>query len=207
MQEETQVSEQDTEALQNYQAAQLRHERSYLLHSMGEHALALRRYQAALDINPQDTCALYGLGNVFYFFREYALALQRYQAIIDIDPRHTYALHGSGHAFYRLGRHAEARQSFLAGLAINEDRPSVAKRDFQEITGISYEAYKGEKEVLHAHLSKAICTLGIFSNSEQKNMLDLVLSYADPLEGDTESKRSLPNLPDLPKKNTCCVVL
>ena len=92
----------------------------------GRLAEAVRRFAAAVTVNPQYLEAQLALADTFTDMGRHADALRAYDRALAIDPRAAPAALGASVALLELGRHEEARARLRDGAATYPDRPEFA---------------------------------------------------------------------------------
>lgn len=78
-------------------------------------------YREILEVNPESSRALSGMGEVMLTRESYTEAKDYFQEAIDIDPDNAAAYLGQAKAFQALGQVDEAVQTFESALAGNPD--------------------------------------------------------------------------------------
>ncbi len=71
---------------------------------------ALRYYQEALDVEPNNILALQWLASIYLDINESELARQNFEEVIDLDPLNLLALTGLANAYSALGRYEDGRE-------------------------------------------------------------------------------------------------
>jgi len=74
--------------------------------------MTILQYQKVICINPENTFALNGIGNVFLKTKEYDSAILQYDRSLLIDPDNINALQGKGQALVSLGENKLASQLY-----------------------------------------------------------------------------------------------
>jgi tetratricopeptide (TPR) repeat protein len=107
---------------------------------------ALAFYHKAIDLIPEYTNALVGLGNIyFYVLEDYAQAMRYYDSALNRDPSNTAALFGKSLVLQQLGEYSESNAALDRVLA-----STVARNKW--IDGVSYaQYYQGEGNYLKAY--------------------------------------------------------
>ena len=83
-------------------------------------------FRRALDVDPHNPYALYGLGNCHRWNRRYQQAIDVWQVILE-DSEGTQALHTRmGDAYYHIGRKQEAAESYRRSISFGRDPFSMA---------------------------------------------------------------------------------
>ena len=80
---------------------------------------AIRAYQKALSLDPDNPVVMKNLGDVFYLKKEYAQAAEICQKALKSSPRFHQARSTLGLAYYRLGKYREALEEFEIVLKTN----------------------------------------------------------------------------------------
>ncbi len=119
---------------------------------LGEDAFQKRRYNAArayfrkaLELIPEYTRSLNGIGNVYSFaLEDYEKAIEYYDAVLKIYPMNTAALFGKGAALHHLGRFGESISILDAML-----RTDLWRRGYTDARTVQY--YQGEGRHLLAY--------------------------------------------------------
>lgn len=90
----------------------------------GSFQQAREQYQAALELDPNETAALLGLGDVLLRQRDPRAAAERFRRAIGLEPRNPDAYARLGEAYYNLGDLQAALSEWERGLAL---RPGDAR--------------------------------------------------------------------------------
>jgi YaiO family outer membrane protein len=91
----------------------------------GDHARALREFQALAAANPDDIAARIWVARLHDWMGHPERAIDVYQSIIATEPQNVDALVGLGSALTRVGRLADASDALNRAEAIAADRPAV----------------------------------------------------------------------------------
>ena len=91
----------------------------------GEHAEALRQFQAIAAANPDDIEARLWIGRMHAAMGNQRRAVDVFQAIIAANADHVEALIGVGNALTDLGRYDEAAEALQRAESLAADRPGV----------------------------------------------------------------------------------
>ncbi len=95
-------------------------------------------YLKTLDLIPDHTRSINGLGNIYLFaLEDYDRALQYYEAALKWDPGNTAALYGKGTVLHSLGSY-EASNAALDQML----KSDISRRGRQDATSIRY--YQGQ---------------------------------------------------------------
>src|SRR5690606_17155491 len=78
----------------------------------GDYETAKRMYNAAVELNPNDSEALAGLGAVAYAQRDLAGARTSYKRVLSVNPNYTPALVGLGDVEWDSGDRAAATKIY-----------------------------------------------------------------------------------------------
>lgn len=144
----------------------------------GDLALATRRYEEALEQDPQLVEALIGLGRVYATRGEWDLAQFQFQQAVAADPRSAAAHYWLGEALLRQGDLDAASAQFDAVLALRQRYP-LAYYGIAQI-----EAARGQLEAADAALDQALALRPAFAEAlllrakiyEQQGDLDRALA-------------------------------
>ena len=102
-------------------------------------------FQKAIDLIPDYTRPMNGLGNIYFFgLEDYERALRCYESALGRDPTNTAALFGKGAVLHKLGRYPESNATLDRMLATDLLRNG-------RITGAGYLYYSGEGNYLKAY--------------------------------------------------------
>jgi len=82
------------------------------LYELGRYGEALKCYDKAIEINPNNTTAWNNKGFVLDELVRYEEALKCYDKAIEINPNNTAAWTNKGAALYKLGRKSEAQRCY-----------------------------------------------------------------------------------------------
>jgi tetratricopeptide (TPR) repeat protein len=127
----------------------------------GERLMQAKRYREArtyfnkaLELIPDYTRAINGLGNIYlYVLEEYPEALRLYNAALRYDPANTGALYGKGAVLHSVGSFAESNRVFDQMIATDISRGGrLSEFNVHFYRGMAryYQAYS------HYHLSQPI---------------------------------------------------
>jgi tetratricopeptide (TPR) repeat protein len=73
---------------------------------------AIEAYKKSLELKPEFTFSLYGLGFVYIKQGRYEEAIQPLQKLLAVEPKHVYGNHALGMAYARLGNTTAAMQQY-----------------------------------------------------------------------------------------------
>ena len=90
------------------------------------------QYQAALELNPSETAALLGLGDIQLWRREPRMAAETYRQAVSLDPRNADAYIRLGEAYYHQGDLTAALSEWERALALRPGDAQLGKR-IQEV--------------------------------------------------------------------------
>jgi YaiO family outer membrane protein len=100
-------------------------EKAEQLARSGEHAEALRQFQAIAAANPDDIEARLWIGRLHALMGHQRRAVDVFQSIIASNPDHVEALIGAGNALTDQGRYEEAAEALDRAESLAADRPAV----------------------------------------------------------------------------------
>jgi tetratricopeptide (TPR) repeat protein len=89
---------------------------------------AQEQYQAALDLHPDESAALLGLGDVQLWEREPRAAAETYRRVIALEPRNADAYARLGEAYNSLGELEAALSEWSRALALRPDDAGLRQR-------------------------------------------------------------------------------
>ncbi|MBI2265812.1 MAG: fused MFS/spermidine synthase [Armatimonadetes bacterium] len=89
------------------------------LYQSGAREEARAAYEKALALDPDQSEALWGLGNVYFLREEYKKAIYYYDGFLQDQPNHTDALLNLGGAYLQIGLYREAETAFKRLLAVD----------------------------------------------------------------------------------------
>jgi tetratricopeptide (TPR) repeat protein len=102
-------------------------------------------FKRALDLIPDFTRAINGLGNIYLFaLEDYDMALQLYESALTWDPPNTAALYGKGTVLHILGKYQESNatlDTMLQSDLSRRGRASAQAVRYYQGEGIFYKAY------------------------------------------------------------------
>ncbi len=123
-------------------------------------------FRKALELIPDYTRAINGLGNIcFYALEDYEKALEQYESTLGLDPLNTAALYGKGTALHNLNKYAESNTAL--DLMLQSD---ISRRGRADETAIRY--YQGE-----AHFYKAYNFHLTGDSSKARDLVDTARRY------------------------------
>jgi tetratricopeptide (TPR) repeat protein len=118
------------------------------------YALAQRRFQRAVALDPDHAVAAYNLAEVYAHIRKPEKAQTWYEHAIAADLDFAPAYGGLGHLYNEQGRHAEAQAVLEAGLAVADTGDTkeavVARYDLLADLGWAYAAQEQPMLAQHA---------------------------------------------------------
>ncbi len=91
---------------------------------------AIRAYQKALSLDPENPVVMKNLGDAFYLAKEYARAVEICQKALKSNPRFHQARSTLGLAYYRMGKYREAQEEFEIVLKMSPQDEQA--RNFRE---------------------------------------------------------------------------
>ena len=95
--------------------------------SSGQLNLAISSYQAALDRWPDNSTALFGLGNSFFKSGNFSQAEQSYRKLLQTNPDHTATRNNLAQMLADQGRCREARQIIDEALSSSDPEPWLSE--------------------------------------------------------------------------------
>ena len=90
-----------------------------VLTNSGKYTEAIKAYDKAIKINPQDADAWNGKGVVLDELGKYDEAIKAYDKAIEIDPRYFEAWTNKGVDLVNLNKYDEAKAAYDRGIKIN----------------------------------------------------------------------------------------
>ena len=153
----------------------------------GETNFAVREYRAALELNPEDAEAYFGLGEAFRRRSEFVEAERHFKRAFKIDPGHQDAMFNLGAVYIQQERYADAIEintrladdpTFLrpARALVNRGWAHYKSGDLERAREDLEEALAGNGAGSHSHLN-----LGIVLYA-QGNTLDAMLQFERVLQ-------------------------
>jgi tetratricopeptide (TPR) repeat protein len=107
------------------------------LHEQGKYDDAIVRYQAALDLNPDNVLALYEMAFAYFEKRDFKKALELSQRGAEYKSEHLLAFYYTiGNSMDQAGDPAGAIEAYKAGLAFVSDARSTAMLHYN--MGVTY---------------------------------------------------------------------
>jgi tetratricopeptide (TPR) repeat protein len=88
---------------------------------MGKHEEAIKNFQKAVNINPDNDAAYNNIGNAFSNLKQFEEAIKNFQKAVDINPDYDAAYYNMGNAFVNFKQFEEAIKSFQKAIEINPD--------------------------------------------------------------------------------------
>lgn len=85
----------------------------------GKFKRALTQYREAIEHDPQDARAFWGLGRAYYHLGEYDKAIAAYQKALQIDPSNDIAQADLGCIYLLRKEYDKSEQAFLSGIQLN----------------------------------------------------------------------------------------
>ena len=99
---------------------------------MAEPSERMRKLQAMLQKQPDDTFLLYGLAMEYKKAGEAAKAIEHFDRVLALDPGYCYAYHQKGLVYESAGDADAARRAYRAGIEAATRKGDLHARD--EIT-------------------------------------------------------------------------
>ena len=96
-----------------------------VLGAVGRNQEAIEAYREAINIEPQDVVAYYGLGEALSDLGREEEAIEAYREAIRIDPQYVYAYNGLGDVLSGLGRNREALEAYKTFISLWQDGSRV----------------------------------------------------------------------------------
>lgn len=93
-------------------------------HELGDYEAAIRMYDRALTISPDDTFALLNKDIALDRIKDYE-ALNQYDKTLSMEPNNLNALVERGKVLYRIGNYSDAIDSFDRALIMNPNDTSI----------------------------------------------------------------------------------
>lgn len=105
-------------------------EKGYGYYQKGEYDLAIMEYEAALELDPENSNTRISLGNVYKAKGDIDRAIEEYQQLLAIDPNLAQAYYNLGDAYREQGKNKEAIDSYrkFINLVRHQHVPSVIRR-------------------------------------------------------------------------------
>ena len=98
-----------------------------LLFQKKKYRTARTYFQKAIDLIPEYTRPMNGLGNIHFFgLEDYEGALRCYESTLALDPANTAALFGKGAALHKLGRYPQSNAALDRMLAADILRNTIS---------------------------------------------------------------------------------
>jgi len=95
------------------------------LDQAGEHEAAIREFDKALLVYPEDSTFLFALGNAFFRKGDFVNARRRYEEVLLHAPDHADAYFNLGLIHFHEGEWDKAEESFEKSIALKADQPDV----------------------------------------------------------------------------------
>ena len=83
-------------AVSQRQTSQIWHGQARALYSAGQYRAAVKRYNRALEVDPEDVDAWVNRGHALCQLEHYDLALESFQQALKLAPQRATAWHGQG---------------------------------------------------------------------------------------------------------------
>lgn len=90
-----------------------------------DYAQALKYFEAAIKVNPQNGITHSNLGNVLFELGQFEKALNAYDNAIALNPTYAEAWSNKGNALYELGRYEDALEQHDRAIALNPIYPEA----------------------------------------------------------------------------------
>ena len=87
----------------------------------GRHEQAIRAYQEAIRLKPDDSGAWYNLGNTYNDSGQHEQAIRAYQEAIRLKPDDSDAWNNLGSAYAHSGQHEQASRAFQEAIRLKPD--------------------------------------------------------------------------------------
>ena len=99
----------------------------WLLAKLGKYDEAIKAYDKAIEINPQDSKAWYGKGAVLGLSSKYNEAIKAFDKAIEINPQDSMSWDGKGFALNKLSKSNEAIKAHEKAIEIDSQLRSLAQ--------------------------------------------------------------------------------
>jgi tetratricopeptide (TPR) repeat protein len=116
----------------------------------GDFERAIKDYNKAIELNPEDADAYINRGNAYSGLTQYERALEDYNTVIELNPDYVDAYNNRGNAYAEKGNFERAIEDFDKAIELNPVYVSTYNN-----RGIAY-AEKGERERAIEDFDKAI---------------------------------------------------
>lgn len=77
-----------------------------------------KMFLQVLEIDSDDTIALYGMGDIFFFRKDFQSSANNLEKVIAIDPKYSNAYLLLGKAYEALNELVKAKKTYLAGISV-----------------------------------------------------------------------------------------
>ena len=89
------------------------------LADLGRYEEAIKCYDKAIELRPNDTAVWYSKGNALLILNRYVQAITCYNKVLELNPNHLHTWNNKGNALYYLGRYEAAIQCYDKVLQLN----------------------------------------------------------------------------------------
>jgi Flp pilus assembly protein TadD len=83
-------------------------------------ATRIELFRKAVEQDPNDAVALFGLGKALFDEKDYSAAAESFKRAVEIQPDYTAVYPLLGKCLERMGQKGEAREVYRKGIAVSE---------------------------------------------------------------------------------------
>lgn len=113
---------------------------------------ALRNCNAALEVNPNSTRALYLRGRIYMAQEAYGTAVEDLERVIEAEPSNTDAIQSAAYTHAQLGNNERSLELYMDYLTFNPEAPEIRMQIAYELTNAG--AHAEAVEVLEAGVER-----------------------------------------------------
>jgi Tfp pilus assembly protein PilF len=90
-----------------------------------EYRQAISAFSSAIELEPENVSAHYGLGGIYNAIQQLEMAEQSFQTVIKLDPTHYNGLYSLGFTYELMGQEEKAKSYY--------ERSNLLKKKWQEV--------------------------------------------------------------------------
>jgi PQQ-dependent catabolism-associated CXXCW motif protein len=93
--------------------------RGRALHDKQQYDPAIKEYDTAIQIAPDDADAYYNRGRAYYAKKDYPRAIEDFSQAVKLDPKNVGAFNNRGHAYYSMGDYDNSIINYSQAIALS----------------------------------------------------------------------------------------
>ena len=90
---------------------------------------AMQSFSKAIEINPKNAQAHYGLGGIYNYLKDYDKAQKAFETVIRLDPTHYNGYYSLGYTLEMMGRKEEAEKNFARSRKLKKQLDDIINKN------------------------------------------------------------------------------